>query len=223
MKKKGEKTIFAVLLAALCGASLLGGCAGGVVSSVLSGEASQAETSAVQPVTVTPEPETAMPVTVTPEPDAAEPATGTPGTELEAQPASGAEPVWIGMREMDEPEGMAVYSACLFQYEGQDWELRAYAPSEAVIDGELALDDRCHFQLRAVSPDGVWVLFDDTVQLGVPQADVWVDVENGLHITLRDARSALYRITDYVYDGERRAFREKALIDQEGVNYWGQS
>lgn len=200
MKKKGEKTIFAVLLAALCGASLLGGCAGGVVSSVLSGEASQAETSAAQPVTVT------------------------PGTELEAQPASGAEPVWIGMREMDEPEGMAVYSACLFQYEGQDWELRAYAPSEAVIDGELALDDRCHFQLRAVSPDGVWVLFDDTVQLGVPQADVWVDVENGLHITLRDARSALYRITDYAYDGELRAsFREEALIDQEGVNYWGQS
>ena len=45
MKKKGEKTIFAVLLAALCGASLLGGCAGGVVRSVLSGEASQAETS----------------------------------------------------------------------------------------------------------------------------------------------------------------------------------
>lgn len=125
--------------------------------------------------------------------------------------------------EMDEPEGMAVYSTCLFQYEGQDWELRAYAPSEAVIDGELALDDRCHFQLRAVSPDGVWVLFDDTVQLGVPQADVWVDVENGLHITLRDARSALYRITDYVYDGELRAFREEALIDQEGVNYWGQS
>ena len=199
MKKKGEKTIFAVLLAALCGASLLGGCAGGVVSSVLSGEASQAETSAAQPVTVT------------------------PGTELETQPASGAEPVWIGMGEMDEPEGMAVYSTCLFQYEGQDWELRAYAPSEAVIDGELALDDRCHFQLRAVSPDGVWVLFDDTVQLGVPQADVWVDVENGLHITLRDARSALYRITDYVYDGERRAFREEALIDQEGVNYWGQS
>ena len=37
MKKKGEKTIFAVLLAAFCGASLLGGCAGGVVSSVLSG------------------------------------------------------------------------------------------------------------------------------------------------------------------------------------------
>lgn len=199
MKKKGEKTIFAVLLAALCGASLLGGCAGGVVSSVLSGEASQAETSAVQPVTVTPEP------------------------ELEAQPASGAEPVWVEMGEMDEPEGMAVYSTCLFQYEGQDWELRAYAPSEAVIDGELALDDRCHFQLRAVSPDGVWVLFDDTVQLGVPQADVWVDVENGLHITLRDVRSALYRITDYVYDGERRAFREEALIDQEGVNYWGQS
>ena len=199
MKKKGEKTIFAVLLAVLCGASLLGGCAGGVVSSVLSGEASQAETSAVQPVTVTPEP------------------------ELEAQPASGAEPVWVGMGEMDEPEGMAVYSTCLFQYEGQDWELRAYAPSEAVIDGELALDDRCHFQLRAVSPDGVWVLFDDTVQLGVPQADVWVDVENGLHITLRDVRSALYRITDYVYDGERRAFREEALIDQEGVNYWGQS
>ena len=199
MKKKGEKTIFAVLLAAFCGASLLGGCAGGVVSSVLSGEASQAETSAAQPVTVT------------------------PGTGLEAQPASGAEPVWVEMGEMDEPEGMAVYSTCLFQYEGQDWELRAYAPSEAVIDGELALDDRCHFQLRAVSPDGVWVLFDDTVQLGVPQADVWVDVENGLHITLRDARSALYRITDYVYDGELRAFREEALIDQEGVNYWGQS
>ena len=199
MKKKGEKTIFAVLLAAFCGASLLGGCAGGVVSSVLSGEASQAETSAAQPVTVT------------------------PGTGLEAQPASGAEPVWVEMGEMDEPEGMAVYSTCLFQYEGQDWELRAYAPSEAVIDGELALDDRCHFQLRAVSPDGVWVLFDDTVQLGVPQADVWVDVENGLHITLRDVRSALYRITDYVYDGERRAFREEALIDQEGVNYWGQS
>ena len=38
-----------------------------------------------------------------------------------------------------------------------------------------------------------------------------------------EAEETEVSLDDYVYDGERRAFREEALIDQEGVNYWGQS
>ena len=45
--------------------------------------------------------------------------------------------------------------------------------------------------------------------------------EGRLHIVIRDVRTALYRITDFVYDGEQDGFEGQAVIDREGINYWG--
>lgn len=120
-----------------------------------------------------------------------------------------------------EPEGMTLYTSVPFFCGEEEWELRMYAPEGMVIDGELALDDLCHFQIRAVSGERVYILFDDQVQLGVPEGDVWTDPDNQLHIVIRDVRTARYRITDYVYNQENGWFEEQIMMDYDGINYWG--
>lgn len=120
------------------------------------------------------------------------------------------------------PEGMALYASCSFQYSGRDWAVESYVPAEMLLDGELLLDDGCRFLLRVVSggTEGA-VLLDERVQLGVPAADVWVDEQEQLHVTLRDVRTACYRVIDYRYSPERHAMTASALLDASGINYVG--
>ena len=119
------------------------------------------------------------------------------------------------------PENMTLYSSCPFSFDNEEWQLCLYVQAELVIDGSLALDDRCAFLIRAEKGDGAYTLFEDTVQLGVPAGDVWMDLENRLHIAIRDVRSARYQVTEYVYDGEADAFYGQRVVDQDGVNYIG--
>ena len=97
-----------------------------------------------------------------------------------------------------------------------------YVTEGMVIDGELALDDLCRFQIRAVSGEKVYILFDEQVQLGVPASDVWTDTDSQLHIVIRDVRTARYRITDYVYNQENQQFEGRFVMDYDGINYWGE-
>lgn len=119
------------------------------------------------------------------------------------------------------PENMTLYSSCPFSFDNEEWQLCLYVQAELVIDGSLALDDRCAFLIRAEKGDGAYTLFEDIVQLGVPAGDVWMDLENRLHIAIRDVRSARYQVTEYVYDGEADAFYGQRVVDQDGVNYIG--
>ncbi len=119
------------------------------------------------------------------------------------------------------PENMTLYSSCPFSFDNEEWQLCLYVQAELVIDGSLALDDRCAFLIRSEKGDGAYTLFEDTVQLGVPAGDVWMDLENRLHIAIRDIRSARYQVTEYVYDGEADAFYGQRVVDQDGVNYIG--
>lgn len=120
------------------------------------------------------------------------------------------------------PEGMALYASCSFGYGGRDWAVESYVPTDMLLDGELLLDDGCRFLLRVVSggTEGA-VLLDERVQLGVPAADVWVDEQEQLHVTLRDVRTACYRVIDYRYSPERDAMTANALLDASGINYVG--
>ena len=120
-----------------------------------------------------------------------------------------------------EPEGMTLYTSLPFFCGENEWELRMYVTEGMVIDGELALDDLCCFQIRAVSGEKVYILFDEQVQLGVPASDVWTDTDNQLHIVIRDVRTARYRITDYVYNQENQQFEGRFEMDYDGINYWG--
>lgn len=120
-----------------------------------------------------------------------------------------------------EPEGMTLYTSLPFFCGENEWELRMYVTEGMVIDGELALDDLCRFQIRAVSGEKVYILFDEQVQLGVPASDVWTDTDNQLHIVIRDVRTARYRITDYVYNQENQQFEGRFVMDYDGINYWG--
>lgn len=56
---------------------------------------------------------------------------------------------------------------------------------------------------------------------GVPEADVWVDTENQLHITVKDVRSAKYAVTDYVYNSSDAMFFGRDVLYGDGINYFG--
>ena len=118
-------------------------------------------------------------------------------------------------------EGMEPYGTIAFSHGEENWELGLYVQEDMVEDGELMLDDSCHFVIQAETAEGAYVLLDAKIQLGVPEADVWMDTENRLHITVRDTRTALYEIRDYVYQEETRVFTERVILEEEGINYLG--
>ena len=118
-------------------------------------------------------------------------------------------------------EGMAVYSSCSFVYEDTEWELQTLVQENMLIDGELALDDRNRFLIQAVSGDASYVFLDEMIQLGIPEADVWVDEQDKMHIVLRDICSARYRVTDFIFDSEEKEFIGTDILDGEGINYIG--
>lgn len=118
-------------------------------------------------------------------------------------------------------EGMERYGTFVFSHGEESWELGLYAQEDMVEDGELMLDDSCHFVIQAEKAGSVFVLLDEKIQLGVPEADVWMDIDNRLHITVRDTRTALYEIRDYAYQEEAQVFTEKIILQEEGINYLG--
>lgn len=118
-------------------------------------------------------------------------------------------------------EGMEPYGTIAFSHGEENWELGLYVQEDMVEDGELMLDDSCHFVIQAETAEGAYVLLDEKIQLGVPEADVWMDTDNRLHITVRDTRTALYEICDYVYQEETRVFTERVILEEEGINYLG--
>lgn len=119
------------------------------------------------------------------------------------------------------PSGMVLYSSLPLFLEENEWELQMFVP-EGSLDGQtLMLDDNCHFYIRAVSGDDSYVFLDEHIQLGIPEADVWTDAGNNLHIVLRDIRTAGCRITDYVYNPAENSFSGTVLLAEDGINFWG--
>ena len=130
----------------------------------------------------------------------------------------------------DNVEGMALYSSYPFVYNDSEWELQKYIQNDMYIDGELYLDDNTHFIIQAVSENYAYKLFDEHVQLGEPSADVWIDIEDRLHVVLKDVRTARYRLTDFVYelnnfevndDYRSGVFVGTNIITADGINYLG--
>lgn len=130
------------------------------------------------------------------------------------------EPIEVGISEGN-LEGKALYSECLFVYGDSEWKLQIFVPEDMLIDGELAMDDRVNFLIQAVCGGESYVLFDEMVQIGVPEADVFIDQQEQLHIILRDVRTAKYRVTDFVYDAENKKFIGKDALNEDAINYIG--
>lgn len=130
------------------------------------------------------------------------------------------EPIEVGISEGN-LEGKALYSECLFVYGDSEWKLQTFVPEDMLIDGELAMDDRVNFLIQAVCGGESYVLFDEMVQIGVPEADVFIDQQEQLHIILRDVRTAKYRVTDFVYDAENKKFIGKDALNEDAINYIG--
>ena len=143
-------------------------------------------------------------------------------TIAESVSTPGLPPVSLN-KESSLPDGMALFHSLPFSYGEEEWALCCYIPKDCFYEDELMLDDRCRFLLRAESPAGVYLLFDDTVQLGVPSGGVWIDTEDRLHITIQDIRTARYRITDYIYDSAKDCFLGEIKMDGDGINYIGGS
>lgn len=145
--------------------------------------------------------------------------TGVP-EESQATEKDLAEPIEAGISEGN-LEGKALYSECSFVYGDSEWKLQTFVPEDMLIDGELAMDDRVNFLIQAVCGEESYVLFDEMVQIGVPEADVFIDQQEQLHIILRDVRTAKYRVTDFVYDAENKKFIGKDVLDEDAINYIG--
>ena len=139
------------------------------------------------------------------------------GTEVEE---TSTEQVKISPTE-GESDGMALYSSCPFIYEETEWELQTFVQEDMLIDGELAMDESGHFLIQAISGEDSYVFLDETIQLGVPEADVWVDDQNKMHIVVRDIRTARYRVTDFTYDSEKKEFIGNDVLNGDGINYLG--
>ena len=126
----------------------------------------------------------------------------------------------IGLTE-GKSDGMGVYSSCPFMYKETEWELQTLVQEDMVVNGELTLDDRGYFVIQVISGGDSYVLFDEMVQLGIPEADVWIDEQEKLHIVLRDVRTAQYRVTDFIYDSEMKKFMGSDVLNGLGINYLG--
>lgn len=107
------------------------------------------------------------------------------------------------------------------EVEETEWELQTFVQEDMLIDGELAMDDRGHFLIQVSSGEDSYVMFDDTVQLGIPEADAWIDDQEKLHIVVRDVRTARYRVTDFTYDSEKKEFVGNDVLNGDGINYLG--
>lgn len=83
-------------------------------------------------------------------------------------------------------QGMAIYFSCPFVHEDSQWELQIYVQEDMLIDGELTMDDSCRFLIQAVSGEDSYVFLDEMIQLGIPEADIWEDEQEKMHIVLRD-------------------------------------
>ena len=148
-----------------------------------------------------------------------QPETGVP-EESQATEKDLAEPIEAGISEGN-LEGKALYSECPFVYGDSEWKLQTFVPEDMLIDGELAMDDRVNFLIQAVCGEESYVLFDEMVQIVVPEADVFIDQQEQLHIILRDVRTAKYRVTDFVYDAENKKFVGEDVLHEDAINYIG--
>ena len=99
-----------------------------------------------------------------------------------------------------------------FVHEDSQWELQIYVQEDMLIDGELTMDDSCRFLIQAVSGEDSYVFLDEMIQLGIPEADIWEDEQEKMHIVLRDVRTARYKVSDFVFNRKKR--------NLSAVMYW---
>ncbi len=118
-------------------------------------------------------------------------------------------------------EGMEIYSSCSFTYDEKEFVVSTLVPKDMLEQGELMLDDQGHFMVQVVCQNDSYILFDDTVQLGMPEADVWTDEQDNLHVVLRDIQTAKYQVTDFIYDSENKEWVGSDLLHADGINYIG--
>ena len=122
----------------------------------------------------------------------------------------------------DPPEELTFYWGTTFWFDDQEWSVDVYTSAEVSSDGYYGWDDQNRFYIRArnEAPDQ-FVLFDEWIQLGYPEIDVYDDGKR-LHIILTDFRTASAVITDYSFLPEEYYFEETRLLEESGINYIGQ-
>ncbi len=135
--------------------------------------------------------------------------------------------VLINREDLQEiPDGFYEYQSGIFYHGGAEWSFRIETSAVPDDQGECAFDDSNEFRIVAANASGQYVLFEDWIQLGVPEIDIFEtydDVGAELHIIVRDTRTALYRLTDFVYDAEADAFTATDILDYSGINFIGSS
>ena len=110
------------------------------------------------------------------------------------------------------------YNAVTFSYEEKTFRLELYTTAEVDDEKNLLLDDRAAFQIRLVTGKKQYIFLKESIQLGVPDADIFTDEKDLLHVVIRDVRTAQYKITDYVYDAQKKQFIGSDIMNHDGIN-----
>lgn len=120
------------------------------------------------------------------------------------------------------PRGMNLYKKMSFRYKGKKWKIQMYAGADIDRNGELELDDRCRFLIRAIGEGKKYILFDDIVQLGVPSVKVFADMDDVLHVIIEDSSTASFIVYDNMYDFRKKTFSKSSVCSYEGINMIGE-
>ena len=119
------------------------------------------------------------------------------------------------------PAGLNHYGSHCFYHGMNEWYVDFYTSAVQDSDGEFALDDSNRFFIRICSTADQYVIFDEYVQLGIPEVDVFEDASGSLHVVLKDVRSSHYEVTDFAFDNRSYGFNRNTLIEKQAVNYLG--
>ena len=118
----------------------------------------------------------------------------------------------------DVPEELFHYDSTCFYFGDEEWFLDIYTSAPYGSDGYYEFDDQNRFYIRARYNEDQFVLFDDQVQLGFPEIDVYDDGK-WLHIVMTDIRTASFSITDYSFLMDDYYFTKNELVNATGINY----
>lgn len=84
--------------------------------------------------------------------------------------------------------------------------------------GEMGWDDGQRWLLTVQDEEGIYVLFDDYVQMEHLEVFVYSSIEDGLfRITVMKEGHSTLKMTDYTYHSDKKVFVEEVLYDAGSI------
>lgn len=131
---------------------------------------------------------------------------------------------WVAADDTIDQEGMNVYEEYGdIQFAGdENAKLFIYVDASANENGEFLFDDQQEWLVVLETTEGNYPLYPrQAIQLGKVSCVVYNEyVEDGIisHILITETGTASYKISDFVFDADKKEFMVKPVYDAPGIN-----